>query len=152
MKMALTSLCFSFKGRISRTTFWKYQGFLFCMFILILMMPHYYILQIVLNLTMLLMLFTNFTVCIKRMQDRGKSVWHFLLGAFLFICISQAVLILSKIGEFSRYGTISPADIVSDPAGHPIGAAICGIIIYTCIFCGCLKGNPEANRYGEPPK
>lgn len=82
--MTFQQLCFSFKGRINRATFWAYNVvafwatllFFFLLYALIDnptdAIPFFVVCYIP-------AMFMNLAVCVKRLHDISSSGWHFLL-------------------------------------------------------------------------
>ena len=117
-------LCFSYKGRINRSTFWMYQGLLFVVYLLLCfliallasILGNIEVFNVInpealLVIIMLIMLYTNITVCVKRMHDRGKSGWVFLLWCFVSGFLFNLLVIIGRLGELSRTGTIAPNEL-----------------------------------------
>lgn len=136
------NLLFSFKGRISRATFWAffliYYGFFILLFYLadngflnplrdtirgVIMIDHvFYVVFIVMAVVfVMLCAYIQIPVIVKRLHDRNRS------GANVLWYIIPSVL----SGLSGLLGFVG--------------------VLYLIIFCGCLKGTPGPNDYGESP-
>ena len=140
-------LFFSFKGRINRRAFWvsiilswivtgvvSYLIYLSLPIILpenvdrTLRMAF----GTILLLLPLIFAYTQIAVTTKRLHDTGRSAW--------LLCW----LTVTNLIHFGKLGGIFQSSIFDI-----INVAI---ILYFIVVCGFLKGNPDQNKYGEPPK
>jgi uncharacterized membrane protein YhaH (DUF805 family) len=127
------------RGRRSRAGFWAYAGlsivaFLVCSFvgdILGLMLPS--LSMVVFLLTLLAMFVGSLINAIRRLHDLGHSGWWMALFAPV-----QLLLALAAFGG-------------SDSGGSPINGLQALIGLALLIWLGGFAGQPDANRFGEPP-
>ena len=122
--MSVKQLCFSFKGRISRSTFWLYAFFAACFRLLMggLVIANEALMPICV-LFLLLLFYTDTAVCVKRFHDRNKSgltlLWFIpLIGLAIIIPIIPGLI----------------------------------IALWVIIELGCCKGTNGPNRFGADPK
>ena len=122
--MSVKQLCFSFKGRISRSTFWLYAFFAACLHLLMggLVIANEALMPVGV-LFLLLLFYTDTAVCVKRFHDRNKSG----LTLLWFIPLFGLAIIIPII----------PGLIIS---------------LWLIIELGCCKGTNGPNRFGPDPK
>ena len=113
--MTIGQLLFSFKGRINRQVFWIYAicAAIFMLILGALANSSDATAPIVVPL-FLLLLYTDFTVCAKRLHDTNRSGWCQLVA---IIPIIGAIYLLIVCGFFkgtegdNNYGPPSPKEI-----------------------------------------
>lgn len=74
-------------------------------------------------------------ICIPRLHDIGRSGWWTLVG--LGIELAGLVVVLALV----------PRDYVNAASWSPT-LAVFGLLIWL----GCLRGDPQSNRFGLPPR
>lgn len=134
--MNITTLLFSYQGRINRAKYWLA---VLCYFIatLVAMAVAFFIPIIGLILAVVIyiaMLVSGIFVGIKRLHDRDKSGWWLLL----FYVVPG---VLSGAGQAS--GSQSIAMVA--------GLISLAITIWMIVELGCLRGTVGGNQYGPDP-
>ena len=72
--------------------------------------------------------------CIPRLHDIGRSGWHVLWGVGTELIVMGMGLAFLPLALF------------------PLAAGVATLLVFgLLIVLGCLKGDPAANRFGEPP-
>ena len=147
MHITLWQLLFSFKGRINRTTFWVSITISWVMLALgYIMATSFYTsaifeniheifsipLAMFLILLPLISVYIQLAITAKRLHDTGRSAW--------LLCW----ILATNFIHFGRLGGSFRDTILDD-------IAFLAIASYFIITCGFLKGNPEPNKYGDPP-
>jgi uncharacterized membrane protein YhaH (DUF805 family) len=90
---------------------------------------------IIQGLFMLLTLWPNIAVLVKRIHDRNKSGW---LALLLYVPLVISYIITFTLGQQS-------------PANAVIGLVLLGVGIWFFIEFGCMRGTIGANAYGPDP-
>lgn len=124
---------FKFRGRASRSEFWWFMLFIFCVnaaagFILRLL-PVTVAASISLAISLLLFP-ANIGVSVRRFHDRNLSGWWILIPIVMLF-----LWILSGSKEMGRVNS---------------ALALCMCLCYLAIFC--MPGTPGDNKYGPPPQ
>jgi len=136
---------FSFRGRTSRLGYWRVQllatvilavFWAFGLFAMLGVGPIGGVLFAPIALTVPVMLATWF----RRLHDRGKGLWW----AALFIL---APGLCSAIAD--RLQANSTAEL--NPESLPFLLAGMAIAVWAFIELGFVRGQPGANRFGDPP-
>jgi len=141
--MPITTLLFSFQGRISRKTFWIWNCCYYAMIIGFVVGANQLfpgIATYILPLFLVIILIPDLAITAKRWHDRNKTSWWLLLNIPLVI------------GRMSVPVGNNPL-----PASEPqlmetlisAVALICGSWIL--IECGFMQGSQGDNRFGKQP-
>lgn len=100
-------------------------------------------------------LFPSWAVTARRYHDLGKSAWFAFIPVW---CLLVLVLLSAVFGVFSGIvGAAQSGNVASNVISGSrlfvfmIGGLVYGIvnIIWSYVF-PCLKGQPQANKYGDP--
>ena len=141
----IPQLLFSFKGRINRKLFWisiifswVAIGIAYALFLSIptlipemnrtISIP----LIIVLIALPLVFVYTQMAITAKRLHDTNRSAW-----LLCWIGVTN-IIHFGKLGGNFRSSIF---DII-----------MIAIVLYFIVTCGFFKGDPEPNKYGNPPK
>jgi uncharacterized membrane protein YhaH (DUF805 family) len=140
MDMALDwKSLFSGKGRIDRTTFWTVQLLLAifeaCLRATATLFASELMLAMLLPLLIASWVVGVFTLT-KRLHDLGRSGWWMLLPMAIAILVAGIAV--------TKFGRGSDGAIASE------GLALLAPLAFF-LTTGLLKGDPEPNRFGEPP-
>lgn len=113
--MSPKQILFSFKGRISRSTFFKYwlllAAFVLLGSIIDLLIPEER--EIVTVAFSFVQLWPNLAIFVKRWHDRNRSLWFVLLALIPFVGVVAIIWILVEI--FFVKGTDGPNPFGEDP-------------------------------------
>jgi uncharacterized membrane protein YhaH (DUF805 family) len=136
--MNLSTLLFSFTGRIKRARFWLAalpQGVVGMLVVVLgIALRPYPATMIVIGVAVVLALaWVSLAVSVKRLHDRDKSAWWLLL---LYV-VPAAILPVFWLGNRS-------ANII-------LGSVRAGIGIWGFVEIACLRGTPGPNSYGSDP-
>ena len=140
--MSMKELLFSFKGRISRKTYWIWNVFYyvaitgFASGISVLFPAYSYIL---LPVFLLMLVIPDLAVTAKRWHDRNKSNLWLLLNVPLVLGRPASPMATPTAD------TVSPIHMVAT-----VAALVCGLWIL--VECGFLKGTEGRNDYGDEPQ
>ena len=77
---------------------------------------------------------------IRRLHDRGKGLWW----AFFFLVSPWILLGIARV-------LIETASTTVVVASLPFSLGAVGLSLWGLIEAGILRGQPGANRYGDPP-
>ena len=136
--MNFIQICFSFKGRINRTTWWMMQLLTLPIFIIasvitynaytVLSMPilitSVYLIPIVL---ILVLIWVSLAVTTKRLHDRDKSGWWLLINFIPIIAMFELGFIKGTRGD-NRFG----AD--SEPSSETVIETLIRLCGFSCII------------------
>jgi len=139
--MNLSTMLFSFTGRINRARYWLavlavgVVGTLIVVLGIALEIGRAYPATIAIGVAVVLALaWIDLAVSVKRLHDRDKSAWWLLL----FYVVPAAILpVLGLLGNRS-------ANLI-------LGSVRAGIGIWAFVEIACLRGTPGPNRYGSDP-
>ncbi|NAW70738.1 DUF805 domain-containing protein [Vibrio sp. V27_P1S3P104] len=140
--MPLQSLLFSFQGRISRQTFWVWNGCYYLFIAVFIVIANRFFpnwAASLLPVVMLIILLPDLAITAKRWHDRDKSSWWLLLNLPLILGRMSV-----PVGEASL--ATSPSWFDSFLAFAALG---CGSWIL--VECGFLMGTQGDNRFGRDP-
>jgi uncharacterized membrane protein YhaH (DUF805 family) len=113
------------KGRMNRAVFWL------C---LVMMLVIAVVARLVFNTGHGLSEGILVVFCIPRLHDVGRSGWHVLWGVGVELIVMGLGLAFLPLVLF------------------PLAAGVATLLVLgLLIVLGCLKGDPAANRFGEPP-
>lgn len=172
-----THFLFSYRGRINRPMFWGYQFLYFwlgmpfvymcivCTYLLVINLMLYMDkveideLILLLGLTIALWIFSflaiysQISVCVKRLHDRNKSGWSLLWCIVLGIlgaCCLSALAELASIPNVTNQ-PIEPLDFIPNHIYAILVWPFVFSVFYIVIACGCRKGTKGENKYGPDP-
>ena len=136
---------FSFQGRINRLAYWRVQLLLAIAGAAMMALGSVAIIGLgriggVVFALIPALLVIGFAAVLKRLHDRGKT----LLWA-LFFTLGPSILI--TVAHVLRD---QPSPILT-LASLPFSLAGIGVGIWAGIEIGFLRGDPQPNRFGEPP-
>jgi uncharacterized membrane protein YhaH (DUF805 family) len=138
--MNLSTMLFSFTGRINRARYWLavlavgVVGTLVVVLGIALEIGRAYPATIAIGVTVVLALaWIDLAVSVKRLHDRDKSAWWLLL----FYVVPAAILPAFWLGNRS-------ANII-------LGSVRAGIGIWGFVEIACLRGTPGPNSHGSDP-
>lgn len=150
--MNLTTLLFSFRGRINRARYWlvaliNLAIFTACLVFALALIgleisnatpwtdaPVNYLFMAILAVVGLLMIWSNTAAGIKRLHDRDQSGWWMLV----FWGIGAIVDFLQETATTSSSKFI-------------LGVGSFAVTVWIIIELGCLRGTQGPNRFGSDP-
>lgn len=136
---------FSFQGRISRLGYWRVQLLLAVAAAAIMTLGSLAVMAMgkmggaVFALFPVLFVI-GFAAVLKRLHDRGKAlIWalFFTFGPSILIMVARVLVDLQ-------------APILALVA-VPISLSGTGVAVWAAVEIGFLRGDPQPNRFGEPP-
>ncbi|THD59110.1 DUF805 domain-containing protein [Phenylobacterium sp.] len=131
---------FSGKGRVDRTTFWTVQlltgVFAACLKATATLFPSELMLLLLAPFFVANWVVSVFSLT-KRLHDLGRSGWWMLLPL--------AVALLVVAAAAAEFGRGSTGALLSEDV------VLWGLLLFL-LAVGVLKGSPQPNRYGDPPK
>jgi uncharacterized membrane protein YhaH (DUF805 family) len=144
--MDISSLFFSFKGRINRAKFWL-AILIFVVISLLLAAIGYSaaesmafgVLSVIVNIVVFI---SGLAVGIKRLHDRDRSGWWLLL----FYIAPSVLFTLGVLLTFMGIEAGGPGII-----GLLVYLAGLAILVWAIVELGCLRGTIGANQYGPDP-
>ena len=136
---------FSFQGRTSRLGYWRTILLCVALAACVIALGYFAIIAVgppggVLLVGMAPVLWINFAVALRRLHDRDKGAWWFLM--FLF---GPAVC-----GGVAQQLAASEAPLIK-VVSLPLLLASLGLNIWGFVELGCLSGKTTTNRLGAAP-
>jgi uncharacterized membrane protein YhaH (DUF805 family) len=150
--VTVREIFFGFSGRINRAKYWGYSllaGFVYCLLIAVLIgvginqggkdnIPLIVVLIVLGVAVSILIIVVQVAIGVKRLHDRGKTGWWLFLYYFVPSAVQQP-----KVWE---HPNLAPKVIAV-----AVMVAGFGIMIWSLIDLGCLRGTPGPNAYGPDP-
>lgn len=139
--MPLPQLLFSFQGRINRRLFWLWNSAYYLLIITISTIVNKLVpdaATLAIPSILVLLVFPDLAVSAKRWHDRNKSSYWLVL--YIPLVLSRLMVAITNAGE--AYHPSLYQSVIS------VSALACGAWIF--VECGFLKGDEQANKYGEP--
>ncbi len=170
-------LLFSCRGRINRPMFWGYQFLYFWLgmpFVYVCIASTYLLVNtpmsyidkvdidelipvfgftIALWIYSLLAIYSQISVCVKRLHDRSKSGWS-LLWCIVLGILGHAVCLLWQnwqVSPMSQINPIEPLDFIPNHIYAILVWTFVFSVFYIVIACGCRRGTEGKNKYGRDP-
>ncbi len=141
--MPITTLLFSFQGRIGRKTFWLWNCFYYVMiagFVVGANQLFPGIATYILPVFLVVILIPDLAITAKRWHDRDKTSWWLLLNI---------PLVIGRMSVPVGNNAIAAAEPELVETAISAAALLCGCWIL--IECGFLKGSEGDNRFGKQP-
>jgi uncharacterized membrane protein YhaH (DUF805 family) len=148
--MNLTTLLFSFQGRVNRAKYWLVALIYLAVFIVCFILTFIglgissvisstgalisYLLVAILVIVSLLAIWSSIAVGIKRLHDRDQSGWWMLV----FWGVSTIVSLLQETAAMPSSKLI-------------LGIGSLAVTVWIIIELGCLRGTRGPNRFGADP-
>lgn len=148
--MNLTTLLFSFQGRVNRAKYWLVALIYLAVFIVCFVLTFIglgissaisstgalvsYLLVAILVIVSLLAIWSSIAVGIKRLHDRDQSGWWMLV----FWGVSTIVSLLQEAATTPSSKFI-------------LGIGSLAVTVWIIVELGCLRGTQGPNRFGSDP-
>jgi uncharacterized membrane protein YhaH (DUF805 family) len=141
--MSMTQLLFSFRGRLSRKSYWMTIIATMAIIVLLLLLALSMLREhrfefaaftvVILLILYIPLVWIGLAISAKRLHDRDKSAWWLLVFYLLPGILSTAGNEMGDVGFILL---------------HIISFAIS---VWAFVELGCLRGTPGPNRYGPDP-
>jgi len=136
---------FSFRGRSSRLRYWRIELLCVALIAAVTCAGYFAILSIgpmggAIFVGMVPIVVMSLAATLRRLHDRGKDLRRMLLfQGVLFLCRGLA------------HEMVASGTMVAQAASAPLSLVSIGVGIWSFVEIGCLRGQPEPNRFGEAP-
>ncbi|WED26514.1 DUF805 domain-containing protein [Vibrio sp. DW001] len=140
--MSIPELLFSFRGRVSRRTFWLWNAFYFLMIISVATLVKKLFPEsdnMVLPTILVLLVIPDLAITAKRWHDRNKSLYW--LGLHVPLVLTRFMVPLAGVENVFQPTMFQSAMSLS--------AMACGAWIFA--ECGLFEGDQKENQYGPCP-
>ena len=135
---------FSFRGRASRLTYWRTALLCIALGALVVTAGYFAVIAIgppggLVFAALAPILLINLSVALRRLHDRGKGIGWLLLFQFGPLVTSALAQQLAR--------AVSP---ILQLGSLPLSLISLGLSLWGLVEIGFLRGQPAANRFGDP--